>query len=96
MAVASAYPLFSHTKSIGISQSLAKPAASWNAPLCIAPSPKKVADIFVPPLIFSCSAAPKTTGGPAATIPKDPSIPLSKSLICILPPLPLHIPVLLP
>ncbi len=35
-------------------------------------------------------------GGPAATIPKDPSMPLSKSLMCILPPLPLHRPVLLP
>ena len=44
------------------------------------------------PSVFAVSAAPITSGGPPPTMPLAPSIPWSRSAICIEPPLPPHSP----
>ena len=60
--------------------------------------PSPVKDSPTPPVfkVFAVNAAPIAKGGPPPTIPLAPSIPLSKSAICIEPPFPRHSPSSLP
>ena len=71
-------------------------AASWKAPIFVAPSPKKATDIRPLFVNLLANAAPTEIGTPAPTIPLAPSIARSKSQICMDPPFPLQYPVDLP
>ena len=92
-AVYSAYSLFSHMKITGRWSAQAMFAASWKAPILVDPSLKNA---IVTRLFFRylfANAAPTACGTPAPTMPFAPSIPRSRSEICIAPPFPLQYPV---
>ncbi|MNG00958.1 hypothetical protein D3C84_839160 [compost metagenome] len=70
--------------------------ASNTAPSLEPPSPKNTTATLSVPLSRAAKAAPTTNGAPAPTMPLAPSMPFSKSAMCIEPPLPWQTPVFLP
>ena len=91
--VDSAYLLFSHTNMTGRFHILARFIDSWSAPWLEAPSPKNTTLTLSVPFTFAVSATPVATGMLDPTIPLAPSIPFPMSAMCIVPPLPLPVPV---
>ena len=71
-------------------------SASNVVPWFEAPSPEKHTATVPVPSVFAVSAAPTTSGGPPPTMPLAPSMPWSRSAMCIEPPLPPHSPPCLP
>ncbi len=71
-------------------------SASWNVPMFVAPSPKKLSATFGRPCIWNPTAAPTAIGSPAPTIAFAPMLPFEKSMRCIDPPTPPEPPVLFP
>ena len=65
-------------------------AASWNAPMLVAPSPKKTTETVSLPRYLLANPAPTAIGTPPPTIPLAPSMLSSRSQMCIDPPLPLQ------
>ena len=94
--VNSPYSLFSQQNTIGSFNAQAMLAASWKAPMFVAPSPKNATETLPLLLYLSAKAAPTAIGEPAPTMPLAPSIPSSSDEMCIEPPLPLQYPVALP
>src|ERR1022692_4539994 len=70
-------------------------SASWNAPILVAPSPKKATATCPLSLSLADHAAPAASGRCAPTIAYEPSIPADALVRCIDPPLALHRPVAL-
>ena len=69
---------------------------SWSTPWLAAPSPKKTTLTRSVPSTCALRAAPVATGMFEPTMPFAPSMPLLMSAMCIVPPLPLLVPVALP
>jgi hypothetical protein len=88
--------LFSHTKITGSESTAAIFAASWNAPMLAAPSPKNETATESSPRYQLAKADPTAIGMPAPTTPFAPSMPSEVSLMCMLPPIPPQDPVDLP
>ena len=83
-----AYWLFSHTYTTGSFQIAAMLVVSCRMPCSSAPSPKKqmaTAPVFCS---LAVSAAPVARPMPPPTMPLAPSMCLSMSAMCMLPPLP--------
>ena len=68
----------------------ARLADSWKAPMFDAPSPKNGTATESWPLYEDASAAPTACGMPPPTMPLAPSMPMLRSLMCMLPPRPLQ------
>src|SRR5271165_3352497 len=81
--------------STGSDQTDARFSASWNAPMLVAPSPKKATATWLVPRSRADHAAPAAIGRCAPTIAYEPSIPADALVRCIEPPLALHTPVAL-
>ena len=88
--------MFSQTKMTGSFQMLARFIDSWRTPWLAAPSPKKEMLTWSVPRTLAPRAAPVATGMLEPTTPLAPSIPLVASAMCIVPPLPLFVPLVLP
>ena len=69
---------------------------SCRLPWLAAPSPKKTTLTLSLPCTLADSATPVATGMFEPTTPLAPSIPLVMSAMCMVPPLPLLVPVALP
>ena len=80
----------------GAFQTAAMLSASWNVPMLVAPSPKKVRATFGRSCIWNPTAAPTAIGSPAPTMALAPMLPFEKSIRCIEPPTPPEPPVVLP
>ena len=92
MRVVAAKPLSSHTKRTGRPNTRDQFSPSRNGPRLIAPSPNRQATIrFSRRSLIAC-AAPAAIEMLAATTPFAPSIPTSKSAMCMEPPLPPQLP----
>src|SRR6185437_17015316 len=96
LAVDSAYPLFSATKTAGRFHTEARFIDSSVVPWLLAPSPKNATLTPLVPLSLAARAVPQISGGPTQTIPLAPSMPLDRSAMCMDPPLPWQLPVLRP
>ena len=88
--VYSPYSLFSQMKTTGSRSAAAMFAASWNAPMLVEPSPKKTTDTVSLSRYLFAKPAPTAIGAPPPTIPFAPSMPRSRSQMCIDPPRPLQ------
>ena len=88
----SPYSLFSNTKIAGSFSTTAMFIASKVVPWLEPPSPVNDTATLPVPSVFAVSAAPTTSGGPPPTMPLAPSMPWSRSAMCIEPPLPPHSP----
>ena len=86
--VNSPYSLFSHTNSTGSDSAAAMFAASWKAPMFEAPSPKNTTETRSLPRYLFAKPAPTAIGTPPPTMPFAPSMPRSRSQMCMEPPLP--------
>jgi hypothetical protein len=88
--------LFSTTKITGRFQTAARFRLSRNMPWFEAPSPTKLTATSPFRRNFAASAAPQASGAPAPRMPFAPIMPLSRSAMCIEPPLPWQAPPFLP
>ncbi len=71
-------------------------AASWVAPMLVAPSPKLATATWSVPRSWQASASPTAIGSPPPTTPVVTMSPDWGSDTCIGPPLPLEVPVTFP
>ena len=72
IGVYSMYQLFSQTKTTGSRHTAARFTASWNAPMLVAPSPKKHTVTWPVRRILAAQASPQATGRCAPTMAYEP------------------------
>src|SRR5579885_2580920 len=81
--VDSAHSLFSQKKSVFVFQSWARLSDSWNAPVFVAPSPKKATATRGSSRSLNASPAPTIAGRPPPTTAFAPRLPRSTSFGCV-------------